>query len=187
MKHSLTKGNAIVYDSRSGETKSITQTVESLVRIPLPFLSYAMNTETSSRGSIAKAIKARLITILVWVAIIAVIFIIVSVNRANEAATEAKLASPNQSVRDNVVLQLAMNSHLIDALANTQDPNTNSDSPQNTESKKIYSQSADSMNRLIDSGRIPDRVAFSNLFMLYKDGDSKAGATLGLAKLAAKS
>jgi HEAT repeat protein len=121
------------------------------------------------------------------VAVAAVIFIVVSINRANEAATEAKLASPDQSVRDSVVLQLAMNNHLIDALSNTQDPNTNSDSPQNTRSKKIYSDSANSMNRLIDSGRIPDSVAFSNLFMLYKDGDSKTGATLGLAKLAAKS
>lgn len=147
----------------------------------------AMSNPPTKLQEIANAIRGHLITVAVWAAIVVAIFVIVSVNRANEAATEATLASPNQAVRDNTVLHLALENKLIDSLADTQDPNTDSNSPQNQKSAQIYKEAADSLNRLIDERRIPDSAAFGNLFMLYKDNDAKPGATLGLAKLAAKS
>lgn len=146
-----------------------------------------MSNQPSKVNAAVEAIRSRLITVLVWAVIIVAIFVIVSINRANEAATQAKLASPEQGVRDAEVLDLALRDKLVDALSDTQDPNTDSNSPQNKLSSQIYKNAADSMNRLIDEGKIPDSAAFTNLFMLYKDGDSKPGATLGLAKLAAKS
>jgi HEAT repeat protein len=132
------------------------------------------------------AVRARLVTLAVWAAIIVVIFATVSYNRAQDAAIAARLSSADQNVRDAVVLELANQNKLIDALTDTEDPNSDSSSPQNKASAVIRENAAASLNRLIAAKKIADSPALNNEFLMRKDADTavQKTATAGIAALA---
>lgn len=131
------------------------------------------------------AIWSRRVTILVWAAIILVIFATVSYNRAAAARTEAALSSPNPQIRDAEVRRLVEQGRLIDALTATENPNEDAKSAQNVKSITIRQNAADSVNRLVAARQISDSQALDNLFLLRKDADQgvKDRATAGLATL----
>lgn len=138
---------------------------------------------------IGAALWARKITIAVWAVIIIAIFVAVSVNRANQARTEAALSSDNQAVRDKIVLSLVQQGRLTDALTATQNPNEDATSDQNVASVKIRTDAADSVDRLTAAGTIPPDRAMDTMFLLCKDSEGavKDKAKDGLAALGGKS
>ncbi|MBV9851479.1 MAG: HEAT repeat domain-containing protein, partial [Armatimonadetes bacterium] len=140
-------------------------------------------------NALISAIRARLLTIAVWAVIILVIVGLVSANRATLARQTAALSSTDENVRDGMVLQLVQSGRLIDALTNTQDPNSDADSPQNQQSLDIRKNAAISVNHLIDQGKIPTQQAMNTLFLLCKDAnaDVKATAKTGLKKVGEQS
>lgn len=134
---------------------------------------------------IGAAIRARLVTIAVWALIIVGVFVAVSVNRSNQARTEAALSSENPAVRDGIVSSLVQGSRLTDALTATQNPNEDAKSDQNVESVKIRTNAADSVNRLTAANKIAPPRAMETMFLLCKDSETaiKDKAKDGLAAL----
>lgn len=131
------------------------------------------------------AIRARLVTLAVWALIIIGIFVAVSVNRSNQAKTEAALSSDNQAVRDGIVQSLVQQGRLTDALTATQNPNEDPKSDQNVESIKIRTNAADSVDRLTAEGKFATDRAMDTMFLLCKDSEGavKDKAKEGLATL----
>lgn len=140
-------------------------------------------------SKMAAALRARMVTIIVWAVIILGLWGLVSYNRASQARQEATLSSDNQATRDDTVLSLVNSGRLIDVLTNTQNPNEDAKSDQNLKSVTIRENAADSVNRLIAEKKINDvDRAMNTLFLLRKDADSgvKDKATAGLATLGAQ-
>ncbi|HEY3329676.1 MAG TPA: HEAT repeat domain-containing protein [Capsulimonadaceae bacterium] len=146
-----------------------------------------MTTKKSWVQGIVDAARARLVTTIVWIVILLVIYVAVEVNKSNHARTVANLSDP--ASRPAEVLKWAKQGRLADALAETQDPNTDDKSPANVASTKIREAAATDLNTLIASGTVSDDDALANLYALHKDTDGavKASTVTGLAAVAAKS
>lgn len=136
-----------------------------------------------------EAVRARLVTVIVWVVIIAVIYVSIQVNRYRHAVTVAHLSSANAAVRDAEILEWSRSEQLADALASTEDPNSDDKSPVNVKSKAIRETCSADYVALIEAGKAPDDEAMDNLYALHKDTDlpvqkaSVAGlAFIGLKK-----
>lgn len=114
---------------------------------------------------------------------------LVSYNRSVEARQTAALSSPNPAVRLAMVKSLVQSGQLVDALTNTEDPNSDSTSPQNVKSVTIRQNAAASVKSLSDAGQISTQQALETQFLLCKDADAtvKSTAEAGLKDLAEKS
>ena len=120
-------------------------------------------------NTVVSAIRPRLLTIAVWAVILLVIAALVSANRSAQARQMAALSSPDQATRDRVVLELVQSGRLTDALTNTQDPNSDADSPQNKESAFIREDAAAGAVRLVGSPQVTTEQEMDALFLLCKD------------------
>ena len=136
-------------------------------------------------NTLVSAIRSHLVAIAIWAVIILVAAGLISSNRQTQARQMAALSSPDASVRDAMVLSLVQNGRLIDALTNTQDPNTDADSPQNKESVVIRKNAAASVVGLIGKPGVTTDQEMNTLFLLCKDAnaDVKTAAKAGLQKL----
>lgn len=123
--------------------------------------------------NVLNAIRARAVTIIVWVVIIAGFFAFNSYNQSVKASQTAALGSDSQTVRDAEVLKLANAGTLVDALGNTQNLNEDANSPTNTKSVLIRQEAVDSMTRLVSSNQLSADQALPIFFSFYKDSDSK--------------
>lgn len=144
-----------------------------------------MSVPAPSSAAPASPVAARSRTILIWAAVILVVFALVSYNRGQQAQTVAALASTSEPVRDATVRRLVQGGRLIDVLTATQDPNSDAKSDQNVKSAVIRGNAAASVNRLAASHLVTDPQALDTLFLLRKDTDKgvKDTATAGLATL----
>ena len=140
-------------------------------------------------NTVVSAIRPRLLTLAIWAVILLVIVGLVTANRSAQARQMAALSSPDQATRDRVVLDLVQNGRLTDALTNTQDPNSDADSPQNKQSAFIRENAADSAVRLVGSPQVTTEQEMDALFLLCKDTDGKVKTTAegGLQKLGEQS
>ena len=136
-------------------------------------------------SKVVSAIRSRLLALALWAVAILVIVGLVSANRSAQARQMAALSSPDQKTRDAMVLSLVQSGHLIDALTNTQDPNSDADSPQNKQSVVIRKNAADSAVRLIGDPQVTTAQEMDTLFLLCKDAnaDVKTSAEGGLQKV----
>lgn len=148
-----------------------------------------MTAKKSWADGVVEAIKARLITVVVWVIIVAAIYGAIQVNRYNHAVTVAHLSSKVASIRIAEILKWSHSEQVADALASTEDPNSDDKSPINVRSASIRETCAADYVTSIKSGGVPDIEAMNNLYALHKDSNAKvqAAAITGLTFLGLKS
>ena len=135
-----------------------------------------------------QAVRARLITIVIFTVVVVGTVALIMHGNAQRVETTRLLSTTDASKLDSVVLKLSKQDRLQEALVDTEDPNTDANSPQNVKSLAIRTAAADSVNRLLTEHTMPDGDAMRTLYELYKDPDAgvKGKASDGLAILGNK-
>lgn len=136
---------------------------------------------------IVEFLRKNTITILIWGAIVLVIAVVISQNRAKQARYESAILSP--STCQATVRSLMQDGTLVDVLSNSEDPNGDADSPANKRSVQIREAAADAVDKIVAAGSVSQETALNTLFGLHKDSDSKVkdDATAGLATFGGQS
>jgi HEAT repeat protein len=128
-------------------------------------------------NTVLTGFRTHRVALIVWLIIIIGIIVLIGSNRAAQSREYAGLTSPSQQIRDAMVLHLVQNGSLVDVLTSTEDPNTDSTSPQNVKSATIRENAAASVNRLSASGKITAAQAMDTMFQLTKDTDTTVQTT----------
>jgi HEAT repeat protein len=138
-------------------------------------------------NKLVELLRKNMITIGVWAAIVIIISIVVSQNRARQAQYEANILNPQAC--DSTVQTLMQNGSLVDVLSSSEDPNGDSDSPINKRSVQIRETAAQAVDRIVAASKVSQDAELNTLFGLHKDADSKVkdAATAGLATFGAQS
>jgi hypothetical protein len=132
-------------------------------------------------SGLAAWVATRRTTLLVWVAIFAIVFVMIAVNRSRSAAILANLTSTDPQVRNAQVVALARNGELASVLISTEDPTQEATSVVNVQSAKIRLAAADAL--VNDVSLLTPSQAFAAFYSLEKDTVTASDAVEGLSKL----
>ncbi|MGI4789448.1 MAG: HEAT repeat domain-containing protein [Janthinobacterium lividum] len=133
-------------------------------------------------------LRSNLRAIVIVVVLVLAVYFFVNYNHAHQKALEGTLADGTPAVRDAAVQELVENGKLVDVLINTENPDEDVASPQNTSSLMMRMNATDSVNRLSAEQKITPDEAFDTLFLICKDTGTgiKANAETGLTALGNK-
>jgi len=140
-----------------------------------------MKVVKSILSGIAQWFIVRRTALLIWAAVAIAAFVLISVNRSQDAAIIADLSSTNESARDARVLDLARTGRLAAVLISTEDPTGDANSAQNVLSAQIRTDAGASLVKVAPN--LSSSEAFAALYSMQKDSVTAPDAVTGLATL----